>query len=39
METGELVRLNDKKSITRSEMVHLRKVEGVLIQSRYVCTM
>lgn len=39
MDTGELVRLNEKKSITPSEMLHLRKIEGVLIQSRYVCTM
>jgi hypothetical protein len=39
METGELVQLNDKKSITPSEMLHLRKIEGVLIQSWYVCTM
>jgi len=39
METGELILLNDKKSIAESEMLHLRKIEGVLIQSRYVCTM
>jgi hypothetical protein len=39
METGELVLLNDKKSIAQSEMLSLRKIEGVLMQSRYVCTM
>lgn len=37
--TGTLVGLNDGKTIARSEMLHLRKIEGVLIQSRYVCTM
>jgi len=36
METGELILLNHRKSITESEMLHLRKIEGVLIQSRYV---
>jgi hypothetical protein len=39
MDMGELILLNDGKSITLSEMLHLRKIEGVLIQSRYVCTM
>ena len=39
MGAGELVLLNPNKTITKSEMVHLRKIEGVLIQSRYVRTM
>jgi hypothetical protein len=39
MNAGELILLNGQKSIAESEMLHLRKVEGVLIQSRYVCTM
>lgn len=30
---GELVLLNDRKTIVESEMRHLRKIEGVLIQS------
>jgi len=38
MGAGELVLLNPNKTITKSEMVHLRKIEGVLIQSRYVRT-
>ena len=38
METGELVLLNDKKSIAESEMLSLRKIEEVLIQSWYVET-
>jgi hypothetical protein len=29
---GELVLLNDRKTIVKSEMRHLRKIEGVLIQ-------
>ena len=32
---GELVLLNDRKTIVESDMRHLRKIEGVLIQSRY----
>jgi hypothetical protein len=36
MGVGELVLLNLNKTIMKSEMVHLRKIEGVLIQSRYV---
>ena len=33
---SELVLLNDRKTIVESEMRHLGKIEGVLIQSRYV---
>ena len=33
---GELVLPNDRKTIVESEMRHLGKIEGVLIQSRYV---
>lgn len=36
MGPGELVLLNDRKTIVESEMRHLRKVEGVLIESRHV---
>jgi len=36
MGRGRLVLLNDRKTIVESEMRHLRKIEGVLIQSRYV---
>ena len=36
MGPGELVLLNDRKTIVESEMRHLRKVEGVLIQSQHV---
>ena len=36
MRPGELVLLNGKKTIVESEMRHLRKIEGVLIQLRYV---
>ena len=36
MRLGELVLLNDRKTIVESEMRHLRKIEGVLIQLRYV---
>lgn len=39
MSIGELILLNNRKSIAESEMRHPRKIEGVLIQSRYVCTM
>lgn len=34
MRPGELVVLNDRKTIVESEMRHLRKIEGVLIQLR-----
>lgn len=36
MRPGELVLPNDRKIIMESEMRHLRKIEGVLIQLRYV---
>ena len=34
---GELVLLNDRKTIVKSEMGHLKKIEGVFIQLQYVC--
>lgn len=34
MRPGELVLLNDRKTIVESEMRHPRKIEGVLIQLR-----
>lgn len=33
---GELVLLNDRETIVESEMRHLRKIEGVVIQLRHV---
>lgn len=36
MGPGELVLLNDRKTIAEHKMRHLGKIERVLIQSRYV---
>jgi len=37
MRPGELILLNDGKFMTPGKLLHPKKMEGVFIQSRYIC--